>query len=342
MSRKLIITQIVIWSVVAVLLLGVLAAGAQGGGAPFAFRFNAGGPLRAVHEQTLPLDGIGAIALNFPGADVTFLPADGGGLRVVQYVWPDLPAEQYFTASAAGGSLTVTQPRTMPWWGLFGSMRWQRVEVYLPASYAGELTLTASSGDVTLPDALSLSQITLNLSSGDLNGGDIRAARADIHTSSGDLRFGNLVCDSYKVSSSSGDMELGSVEGSGKISASSGEIRIDALAGRAEVSSASGDIRVGSFSGEGGVSAASGTVSVGFAALTGDTELRSTSGNVIVTLPKGTAVSVEANCVSGDVESEYPLTFTGERHSAYGDTAPNPAVRLKLSTVSGDVSLRAG
>ena len=125
----------------------------------------------------------------------------------------------------------------------------------------------------------------------------------------------------------SGDVTATGLEGDVRVSSVSGDVRATQLrVRRLDATSVSGDVSVGvdAFTGE------------------GDLEFRSVSGSVTVTLPPGLNADLSMSSVSGELESDFPLTLTGRtRRSNVEARIGTGGRRIDVSTVSGDVRLRS-
>lgn len=125
----------------------------------------------------------------------------------------------------------------------------------------------------------------------------------------------------------SGDVSATGLEGDVRVSSVSGNVRATQLrASRVEATSVSGDVVVG-------IDALTGN---------GDLEFTSVSGNVTVTLPRGVGADLRMHSVSGELDSDFPLTLTGRtRRSNIEARIGSGGRRIEVSTVSGDVRLRS-
>jgi hypothetical protein len=132
------------------------------------------------------------------------------------------------------------------------------------------------------------------------------------------------------------------------------KLSANSVSGDVEVNGAGDEVRAGSVSGHvrlerlrtPAVSAASvsGDVDVDIEALTGAGDLRftSVSGNVSLRLPRSLDADVTLTTVSGQLESDFQLALQGRmsRRNLNGRIGRGGR-ELKLTTVSGDVRLRA-
>lgn len=125
----------------------------------------------------------------------------------------------------------------------------------------------------------------------------------------------------------------------------SGDVRISGAHGAVRAASVSGDLTLrGLYATSVHASSVSGDVDVGVAQLSGDGPLtfRSVSGDVTVTVPQGLNADFSMSTVSGDLNTDFPLTLSGRlgRRSIHARIG-NGGRDLSISTVSGDVRLRA-
>jgi Putative adhesin len=135
-----------------------------------------------------------------------------------------------------------------------------------------------------------------------------------------------------------------------KLSANSvsGNVEVSGVGDEVRARSVSGDVRLDhvrapSITG----TSVSGDVEASVDALTGAGDLRftSVSGNVSLHLPRSLDADVTLKTVSGELDSEFPLTIRGDRsrigRRSISGTIGRGGRELLLTTVSGDVRLRA-
>ncbi|HET7631454.1 MAG TPA: DUF4097 family beta strand repeat-containing protein [Gemmatimonadaceae bacterium] len=151
------------------------------------------------------------------------------------------------------------------------------------------------------------------------------------------------------VGTVSGDIRIQGAHGAVRATTVSGDLRLSDLdATSVEATSVSGDVHVAiaAMSGSGGISARSVSgdldVRVGALAGTGDLTFRSVSGDVTITLPASLNADFAMSTVSGELDTDFPLTLNGHVGRRSIDARIGTGGRqFKVSTVSGDVSLRA-
>lgn len=125
----------------------------------------------------------------------------------------------------------------------------------------------------------------------------------------------------------------------------SGDVHVTGVTGRLHASAVSGDVHVKDVSGTVSASAVSGDVEVGISRLDGadDMKFNTVSGNVSVMLPSNLDADVDMSSFSGSIKTDFAIEVRserfGSRNSARGKLGGGTR-RLKMSSVSGDLSLR--
>jgi hypothetical protein len=170
---------------------------------------------------------------------------------------------------------------------------------------------------------------------------EVSSASADLHSEGlfGDCRF----------SSASGAARLDSVQGKLKADTASGEVTARSVVGNVAISTASGDAAVGSLDGDLKFQAASGGLAVGqlrgtlkaqtasgsvavTAAASGGVTVTTSSGDVDLGIPEGTAARLDLQTRSGAV--------TNTLEPADGPSAHDETLTVHARTASGDISVR--
>ncbi|MDQ6831101.1 MAG: DUF4097 domain-containing protein [Gemmatimonadota bacterium] len=130
-------------------------------------------------------------------------------------------------------------------------------------------------------------------------------------------------------------VSAGSVSGNVHVTGAEGDLRVHSVSGDVQVESS----RATSFV----ASSVSGDVSVKATSLTGSGRLsaKSVSGNITLELPKDFAADVRMTTVSGDLQSDFPMTLEGRQTRRGLEGKIGSGGRdLQLSTVSGNVRIR--
>ncbi len=173
----------------------------------------------------------------------------------------------------------------------------------------GKLTGSTSGGDIRTANIEGTT--SLKTSGGDIELGDV-TGDADVRTSGGNIKV-EKVGKSLKASTAGGDVEVGDVGGDAVLSTSGGEVKVGKVSGSATLKTAGGDIELKSASGTVEAKTAGGNIqlqditgSIEAKTAGGDIEaelvpsgkgnstLRSSGGNVVLSLPSNAKATVEA------------------------------------------------
>lgn len=316
MEKNVKIFQLVLWSLVAVLLTAFLWHQFASGG-PRLFRLNGwnwnikgfadSSQLTTDYTGNFPLSEVKKITVEGGSMDVTLTGGDGDTIGVTDRSTGSSSGTSDVTVSFEGGELKITGNNWNSGFFVFGINRREQLEISIPASYTGDLRVGLASGDTGVRTAAAFGNVDISSASGDVSGGTVRAGTLRCRITSGDIRLPSLRTKTYEVSSTSGDIRLEDVAGTGSISDISGEIRVsyEAIDGSSSVSNKSGDIRAA--------------------------------------LAHSVGADISARCISGDIQSDFPLQYTGKmKNSANGTVGSAPYSSLELSTISGDIDLSQG
>jgi hypothetical protein len=126
----------------------------------------------------------------------------------------------------------------------------------------------------------------------------------------------------------------------------SGDVDVDGAHGDVSASSVSGDVRLEHLHASAvHANTVSGDVDVQVDELTGsgDFNFHSVSGDVTLAVPRDFGADLTMSTVSGDINSDFPITLGNGRMSRRSLSARigSGGRRLEVSTVSGDLKLRA-
>jgi lia operon protein LiaG len=297
---------------IAALLLAAIAVGSLGIAAIIAVTtgsFNlTAGPRDGTgieERKSFPAGGIGRIAVESASFDVRVSDSPDGAVNVRLYSenrMADAEDAPYLVTDVSSGVLRVGTERRarLRFW-------FERIviEIGLPSSYVGGLSIVTASGDVLV--------------------GDHRYSEASIKSTSGDISIGRLVCGSLGAETTSGDIKVNGVE-----------------VKKAALSTRSGNINVAAFAGDLDAHATSGDLSVAFTQGPGSSVIEGTSGDVRVTLPSSAGFALNARSSSGDIECSFPITMErpqNGRHTLQGTVGTPAAASLRIVTTSGDIRI---
>jgi len=172
--------------------------------------------------------------------------------------------------------------------------------------------------------------------------GDLSSGGLEIETASGDVQLDGVAGDA-EVDTASGDIRLSLRRPAGAIEleTSSGDVAVTGDMERLEVQTASGDMRLGGSFKKVELETSSGDVDLRWTRVDQDSmaDIETASGDVRIFMPNGTVVAGLVVTGSGSIVSD----FAGKkdaRGKTFELTASSPALRVEISTSSGDVSLK--
>lgn len=310
--------------------------------------------MHLVLEQEVPLDGIDSISISYHmnSNDVYLYEGEGNTLTIKEYNEADLDANELSTVTVKGSSLEIKgKKRNYRNFSLgffaFG-YGGGYTEIWLPASYKGELALATASGDIDSAMDITLEKDFKAASSGNISIPNINARNISLECSSGDVQVETVSTDGnisiatssgnidvqqltgkVRIGSSSGDINAGQLTGETDINSSSGCVRSESISGNAQISTTSGDITVGRIDGTATIGASSGYVKVYGG--TGERTVRTTSGDILL---EGVDSVWSAETSSGNVWVKAPMG-NGGIESTSGD------INLELGELTGNLAINS-
>lgn len=316
-DRTLRLILLSLWIAIAVGLTGILVYGISSGGSFWSgirgMVFYKGGESVLLKEESLPIGGISSLVFQTEEDSVLITQSADDQMHIRQYGMADDETLKY-TLDKTADKITVTRKnRRFPFFNFSFGFSNPRLEIEVPAGYAGNLTVKTVSGEMGLGGDWKLGEIKFSSTSGDLSvTGIVSGSGFSASTVSGELWVNDITAEDLSFSSTSGDLMAERLAGSGKASTVSGEVMIKALEGALDVNTTSGDVSIKDFNPIGSMSI--GTV----------------SGYVGIGLVPGAEATFAAKSVSGDIDSDVGV-ISGKKA---GDAD------IVISTTSGDIRIR--
>lgn len=333
------------------------------GGWWFRWDTDRAGNYRLVQEQEFPAEGIDSIRVDYTKSsnDVTVYEAEGDAVIIREYANYEVSDGELAQVKCQSGKLTVKGPRRNAFFGI-NINRFIYTEVYLPKDYAGELNINTVSGEISITtDLLLAGALNLCSTSGDIyaGSGKLQAEEINVSSTSGEIRLPVLEAGEVNMSTTSGDISVKEADtfvscsstsgeiiisggaGDRRVSSTSGDVRVDGLAGSIQANTTSGEILIRGERGEANLESTSGDILFSVAELTGDASANTSSGEVVMELPKTASLEFEASTASGDINTFFDgdLSFSKKGNHAQG-TVGSGERNVRITTTSGDVTVR--
>jgi lia operon protein LiaG len=174
---------------------------------------------------------------------------------------------------------------------------------------------------------------------------EVYRERLVVRTSSGDVKITDHKLSGLSVATSSGDIELRSIRTSSlKKESSSGDLVAEDLdADYSELISSSGDTQVQGLRGSARVKTSSGKIVLRYSEFDGDLEVRSSSGDVTLSLTEAAQFRLQARASSGDVTCHFPITVSGPASQMSRNTLVGVVKKgthsVAVDSSSGDITI---
>lgn len=306
--KKSAIARIVIWSVVALVLTGILIS-------VLIFRENPNAPIIFGKEQgynysnekeytvganEMPAEPFTSISVDWISGNVFVLAYDGDTVKIEETSTDDIEEKYALRWCVKENTLYIKPCKSTNSWNLVNKIPTKDLFLYIPDNLA--ITMNKISVD-TASACISITGITAN--------------QIDTTTASGDTWLEK--CDAI-------EMDIENVSGYVNLTETNSE-KIDA-------ETVSGNVEIMGTVEELSADSVSGTVLLSTGEAPQSAEISTVSGEIKFTLPENDGFYIDFDSVSGKVTSEFPLIINNGKQT-YGNGARN----YDFETVSGNAYL---
>lgn len=270
------------------------------------------------NEIHFSLEKISDVTISYDEELITFYPAEGNELVIKEYMTKN-KSSYYAHVEQNDDSIHISEGGKP----FFKSDFSRRIEVYLPASYMGVLTVTTTNGDIDLANVeLQLSKLRIDSTAGTVDIESAAASSIHLSTTSGTLNLSCLEADSIRLDTTSGD------------------VICNKLIGNVEYTSTSGNVDIKSAVGSGSYKASnSGSLDVNYTQVNGNLYFFNKNDSITLTLPKDLSFEFEAATKNGFVSTTFQECLTIDGRTAYGIVGSNPTVSVKTETNNGNIEV---
>lgn len=187
------------------------------------------------------------ISIEMPSQHITIVDSTDGQMHIKQY---GKSAKSSFTTYTENGVLTIkgdpsSRHRVLDFFG--SSYARQAIEIALPDSYTGDLSIDTSAGETYFEKPMKLKNISLNSSAGEFASNyPIECETIQATLSAGSIDFYQLTASDYNITATTGDIEVERLYGGGKMGITMGEIDVNiyGITGKASFDGTLGDINL--------------------------------------------------------------------------------------------------
>lgn len=321
MNRKFGLTMIIVWSIIALILLGILmffiifTHSNKYNGWRWNYNMdwannnwsdknrsnNDSTSYSKNYEKSFSSDEIENIDVKTTSADINFVKGQGDKIGVK--VESNNDGGGKISVSQNGSAILISQDNSHDFWFFNFHSYTQRVTITLPDSYSKNIDLNLTSGDTDFAGSYKLSNLS-------------------VYKTSGDFRADTIKADAFTLKSTSGDLTISKLDSKFQVNSTSGDMSFDSLYGSGSISSISGNL------------------TCGIKSLDGPLTISGTSGDVDLSLDHSVSADISANTTSGDIDSGIPMTYSGyNRNHAKAKVGNGPYNTLSVSLLSGDVEI---
>ncbi|WP_067842953.1 DUF4097 family beta strand repeat-containing protein [Amphibacillus sediminis] len=246
--------------------------------------------------KNIDLSNINNITIVYNSEDITFIESDEDDLIIKEYL-SEWKSSYEAKVSVTENSVNINVGKR-PLVTTFGAY----VEIYLPKTYSGNLTVETTSGKISMDAAYSFDAIHIKSTSGNLESEKVSANTIDFITNSGEILC-HSIYGHISTKSNSGRISVSDASGAGNYESNSGEIELEY-------------IEIG-----------------------GDITVYSQSGGVYLTMPKDSNFIFDANTHSGNIRTTFPEFLASTETTANGMIGDEAGITIDLSTSSGNIEV---
>ena len=200
--------------------------------------------------------------------------------------------------------------------------------------------LAAADVELTLPRRL-WESIQISTVNGDVDTVEgLEAGRLAVKTTSGDAELRQSSCRTLLFKSASGDLKCEGAYDDIQAETSSGDVELRGEFGAVQMRTASGDLELKGRVRSLRCASASGDAAIRTENVPEEMEVSSKSGDCEVRLPEGEGFTLQFSTVSGELETDFPLVGPVGSRSGEAIYLDGSGHSFRLSSISGDISLR--
>ena len=324
--KKSAVVRIVIWSVVAVLLCGVLIAGLSShfswsfleniGFSWSSFRYDEQG--YSIGDFRTDAE-IHTLKIHWIGGNVHFTRSEDDAVAVEEKSSKALGEDDRMRYKVDDGVLTIHARKSGMFFGI-GKKLNKDLTVAVPKDLAGKLTQVIAdcvSASVNLSD-MTVQTLQIDTVSGDISIQNSNIGSASFESTSGKTKISDCTVDSIACDSTSGSLTCNSVSADSlEMNSTSGRCKFNGSVKKVNTDTVSGSIEIDS------------TTEID------RFESDSVSGSILLRIPESNGFTAKLDSVSGDFNCNAPVTSSKDTRT-YADGSAT----FNFDSVSGDVTIQ--
>ncbi len=268
---------------------------------------------------------IESIKADVTTASFSITPSENGECRV------ECTEKKYvtFDVTVDDGTLKITQSCERPWYDFLSlSFVSPQVKVFIPKGELGVLTLSSSTGNITVPKDFTFEKIDITATTANVALYASVKSSVSVETSTGIIALDGIKADSASISATTGGITLSNseIENDVNVKTTTGAVRLqDSSCNNLTAKVTTGRLSFSSFTAKGDITATSSTGSVCFDSSDGE--------NITVKTTTGS--------VTGSLNSEKRfITDTSTGKVSVPETGNGGECRISTTTGSIDITLK--
>lgn len=251
--------RIVIWSVITVVLIGLLINCTSNSKFYIfdrlsnridfrnygIFKHLSQGEIKEINEYTSKIDDIKEIKFDLSIDTVIVSESNEKYVKIIEKSNYKLENDEKLKVSKNGNMIEISRNEINNR-KKFNNI-YRTVEIYLPKDYRNNLVLNNKLGDVYIESPFNLEKLEINQNTGDLNiNFNIVCNEFISHVATGDIDIANIYVTKYYIQTNAGDIDIKRLNGFGDIRSNIGDIEcnINEIGGDIYIESNTGDVDI--------------------------------------------------------------------------------------------------
>lgn len=270
------------------------------------------------NELQFSLNEVSELTISYDEEKITFFEGDSDELVIKEYMTVN-KRSYYAKVNELSDSIHISEGDKP----FFKSGFSRYIEVYLPASYHQNLTITTTDGNI------------------DLSNADLDLSMLRVDSTSGTVQLNSVIASSIHLSSTRGTLKLGSIQAEQiKLETTSGNVTCSELKGHVTYTSTSGNVDIKSAIGSGSYKANnSGKLNLTYTDVDGDLSFFNKNDTIDLTIPADLEFNFEATTKNGTISTTFQESITINGRTTSGTVGDNPVVTIKVETNNGDIQV---
>lgn len=271
------------------------------------------------NEIIFSLANVSEVSISYDEEKVTFYESGNDELVIKEYMTKNKNS-YHAKVDQSSDSIKISEGGKP----FFKDGFYRYIEVYLPASYHEDLTITTTNGDIDISRLeLSLHALRIDSASGTVQLDTVEAQSLYLSTTSGVLDVDNLNADAIRIATTSGSFFCEKLYGN---------VTYTTTSGNADIKSAIG---LGTYKANN-----SGELNVIYTEVTGDLSFYNKNDDIYVTLPPDLEFEFEATTKNGSISIAFQENIAIDGGIATGTVGEQPTVTVKAETKNGNIEAK--